>query len=49
MEVGRAYTTCDGSVLEAIRAGTTEVGGRDGYLSGHVATKLNDALSLLNV
>jgi predicted metal-dependent phosphoesterase TrpH len=49
MEVGRAYTTSDRPILGAIRAGTTETGGRGGYLSGHIATKLNDALSHLNV
>ncbi|AZH26465.1 PHP domain-containing protein [Haloplanus aerogenes] len=47
MEIGRAYTECGGPVLDAILAGTTETGGRGGYLSGHVATKLNDALALL--
>ena len=49
MEVGRAYTMCDGSVLDAIRRGSTETDGRGGYLSGHIATKLNDALTRLNV
>lgn len=41
MEVGRAYTECDGSPLEAIRRGETRAAGRGGYLSGHVATKLH--------
>lgn len=41
-EVGRAYTVCAQPVLEAIRAGETDVGGRGGYLSGHVATKVHD-------
>lgn len=49
MEVGRAYTTCDTPVLDAIRNGTTRVGGRGGYLSGHIATKINNALTLLNI
>jgi len=49
MEVGRAYTMCDGSILDAIREGSTETGGRGGYLSGHIATKLNDAMTRLNV
>lgn len=49
MEVGRAYTMCEGSILDAIREGSTETGGRGGYLSGHIATKLNDALTHLNV
>lgn len=49
MEVGRAYTMSDRPILDAIREGTTEAGGRGGYLSGHIATKLNDALARLNV
>lgn len=48
IELGRAYTLCDGPLLNAIRTGTTQPGGRGGYLSGHVATKLNDALSMIN-
>ena len=40
MEVGRAYTVCEGDPIEAIRKGRTEAGGRGRYLSGHVATKL---------
>lgn len=48
-EVGRAYTECERPVLAAIREGTTRFGGRGGYLSGHVATKVNDALALFNV
>lgn len=46
MEVGRAYTVCDGPVVEAIRAGETTAGGRGGYVSGHVATKVHQALAL---
>jgi hypothetical protein len=49
MEVGRAYTMCEEPILAAIREGTTETGGRGGYFSGHVATKLNDALAYLGV
>ncbi len=48
LEVGRAYTTCDQPLLDAIRDGTTHVAGRGGYLSGHVATKVSDALAVLN-
>jgi predicted metal-dependent phosphoesterase TrpH len=47
MELGRAYTSCEGPILESIRSGTTRTGGRGGYLSGHVATKVNDALAHL--
>lgn len=43
MEVGRAYTECEGSLREAIRSGTTVPRGRGRYLSGHVATKLHQA------
>jgi predicted metal-dependent phosphoesterase TrpH len=49
MEVGRAYTLCDRPIRDAIREGDTDTGGRGGYLSGHIATKLNDVLTLLNV
>lgn len=48
MELGRAYTLCDGPLLESIRTGTTLPGGRGGYLSGHIATKINDALRMIN-
>lgn len=41
MEVGRAYTTCDGPLTEALQRGDTSSGGRAGYLSGHAATKLH--------
>jgi hypothetical protein len=44
MEVGRATTVCEGDVLEAIRSGETATEGRGGRLSGHVATKLHQAL-----
>jgi len=49
MEVGRAYTMSEEPIFDAIREGTTETGGRGGYFSGHVATKLNDALAYLNL
>ena len=49
MEVGRAFTECEQPILTAIREKATATGGRGGYLSGHVATKLNDAFSLLNL
>lgn len=44
MELGRAVTVVpDGQpVLDAIAAGETHVRGRGRYLSGHVATKLNE-------
>lgn len=41
MEVGRAYTRCEGQPLQAVRDGETRAVGRGGYLSGHVATKLH--------
>lgn len=40
MEVGRAYTVCEGDPIRAIQEGRTGSGGRGGYLSGHAATKL---------
>lgn len=40
LEVGRAYTVCDGPPLAAIRRGETSAGGRARYVSGHLATKL---------
>ena len=49
MEVGRAYTMCEEPILDAIREGTTETRGRGRYFSGHIATKLNDALGHLNL
>lgn len=49
MEVGRAYTMCEEPILDAIREGATEADGRGRYFSGHVATKLNDALAYLNL
>lgn len=49
MEVGRVRTVCDRPVLDAIRANDTDTEGRGGYLSGHVATKLNDLFALANV
>lgn len=42
IEIGRAYTVCERPILEAIRAGETDAGGRGGYLSGHAATKIHD-------
>lgn len=41
MEVGRAYTECEGDPLQAINDGETQAVGRGGYLSGHIATKLH--------
>ncbi|MFC6960929.1 PHP domain-containing protein [Halocatena marina] len=49
MEIGRAYTTCERPLLEALQRGETSSGGRDRYLSGHAATKLhqlNESLGL---
>lgn len=48
MELGRAVTLCDDDVLASIRAKTTHADGRGRYVSGHVATKVNDALRLVN-
>jgi predicted metal-dependent phosphoesterase TrpH len=48
MEVGRVRTICDRPVLEAIRTNGTDTAGRGGYLSGHVATKLNDLLAIIH-
>lgn len=44
MELGRAVTVVEGdqSILDAIRAGETRAEGRGRFLSGHVATKLNE-------
>lgn len=47
MEIGRAVTRCEGPLLKTLQAGKSTAAGRDGYLSGHIATKLNDTLSLL--
>lgn len=47
-EVGRAYTECEDDVLEAIRDGTVRAGGRGGYLSGHVATKLHQVQTAIS-
>jgi predicted metal-dependent phosphoesterase TrpH len=40
MEVGRAATEFDGTLRETLHQGTTTPRGRGRYLSGHVATKL---------
>lgn len=47
MEIGRARTHAEAPILDAIREGRTEPAGRDRYLSGHVLTKLNDALAFV--
>jgi len=49
MEVGRSTTLCDQSLRAAIEARSTQTAGRGGYLSGHTATKLNDALRMVNL
>lgn len=46
-EVGRAVTLCDDDILDAIRNGTTQTTGKGRYISGHVATKVSDAVSLV--
>jgi predicted metal-dependent phosphoesterase TrpH len=43
MEVGRAATEFEGTLREALREGTTTPCGRGRYLSGHVATKFQQA------
>lgn len=43
MEIGRATTVTDGSLLTALKSGTVRPEGRGGYLSGHIATKLHQA------
>ena len=43
MEVGRAATEFEGSLRDAIRERTTTPRGRGRYLSGHVATKVQQA------
>lgn len=47
MEVGRAFTIAERPVLESLAADDTTAGGRGGYLTGHVATKLHQARSRL--
>ncbi|WP_369333763.1 PHP-associated domain-containing protein [Halorubrum sp. SP9] len=49
MEVGRSITVCDSPFREAIKSTSTQIAGRGGYLSGHTATKLNDALRMVNL
>jgi predicted metal-dependent phosphoesterase TrpH len=49
MEVGRSTTLFDRSLRSAIEARATQTAGRGGYLSGHTATKLNDALRMVNL
>lgn len=49
MEVGRSTTVCDPPLREAIESTTTQTAGRGCYLSGHTATKLNDALRMVNL
>jgi len=49
MEIGRSTTLCDRSLRAAIETRSTQTAGRGGYLSGHTATKLNDALRLVNL
>mgnify|MGYP002762159292 FL=1 len=49
MEVGRSTTVCDSPLREAIESTATQTAGRGGYLSGHTATKLNDALRMVNL
>jgi hypothetical protein len=49
MEVGRASTVCERPLFEALSRGGAAVRGRGGYLSGHIATKVNDVLARVNV
>ncbi|WP_079990799.1 PHP domain-containing protein [Haloarcula sp. CBA1127] len=49
MEVGRSTTVCGSPLREAIESTATRTAGRGGYLSGHTATKLNDALRMVNL
>jgi predicted metal-dependent phosphoesterase TrpH len=49
MEVGRSTTLSDRSLRAAIETRSTQTAGRGGYLSGHTATKLNDALRMVNL
>lgn len=49
MEVGRSTTVCESPLREAIESTSTQTAGRGGYLSGHTATKLNDALRMVNL
>lgn len=47
MKVGRAHTVHDTHVRDALRTGDTAAVGRDGYASGHIATKYHEALEML--
>jgi len=49
MEVGRSATVCELPLREAIESTATQTAGRGGYLSGHIATKLNDTLRMVNL
>ena len=49
MEVGRSTTICELPLREAIESTATQTAGRGGYLSGHIATKLNDVLRMVNL
>jgi predicted metal-dependent phosphoesterase TrpH len=49
MEVGRSTTLCHQPLREGIESASTQTAGRGGYLSGHTATKLNDALRMVNL
>lgn len=46
-EVGRAYTAVEGSLVDAIREGSTTPRGRGRYASGHVLTKVQQARRLI--
>ncbi|AUV82530.1 histidinol-phosphatase [Salinigranum rubrum] len=47
-EVGRAYTKCEGDLIDSIRSNEVRACGRGGYLSGHVATKIHQARTALS-
>lgn len=44
-EIGRAYTESRKPLTEALETGELSVGGRGGYLSGHLFTKTHDLIS----
>ena len=48
MEVGRAYTETEGDLLDAVRRSEVRPGGRGGYVSGHVATKVHQFRTALS-
>ncbi|MCT9097026.1 PHP domain-containing protein [Haloarchaeobius sp. HME9146] len=49
LELGRAYTLCQGDPLDAIRNGDCAPRGRGSYLSGHIATKVHQSLTRVGI